>query len=84
MHDLRPTHAVWVLRVGVHRKVVSDHPRHADREITLDAYSYLLSGLQEVVGAERFDRLPEGDDGDGADANVSRPLADSEELASRP
>jgi len=72
-----------MLKAGIHPKVVSERLGHANIGITLDIYSHVLPGLQEAA-AEKFDRLFEGDDSEKSYANVSRMLADSEDLASRP
>jgi len=83
IHDLRHTHATLMLKAGVHPKVVSERLGHANIGITLDIYSHVLPGLQEAA-AEKFDRLFDGDDNERSDVNVSRMLADSEDLASEP
>jgi len=83
IHDLRHTHATLMLKAGIHPKVVSERLGHANIGITLDIYSHVLPGLQEAA-AERFDRVFELDVTEKSDANVSKMLADSEGLASRP
>jgi len=83
IHDLRHTHATLMLKAGIHPKVVSERLGHANIGITLDIYSHVLPGLQEAA-AEKFDRIFEVDDNENSDANVSKMLANSEELASRP
>ena len=83
IHDLRHTHATLMLTAGVHPKVVSERLGHANIGITLDIYSHVLPGLQEAA-AEKFDGLFEEDDSETSDVNVSNPLADSEDLGSRP
>lgn len=45
-HDLRHAHASWLLRLGVHAKVVSERLGHSTVGITLDRYSHILPGLQ--------------------------------------
>jgi integrase len=84
LHDLRHTHATLMLKAGVHPKVVSERLGHAGIGITLDTYSHVLPGLQEAA-AERFDSMLEEnamDKSDGAD--VSKMLAEKQELDSRP
>ena len=83
IHDSRHTHATLMLKAGIHPKVVSERLGHANIGITLDIYSHVLPGLQEAA-AEKFDRLFERDDSERSDVNVSRMLADSEGLGSRP
>jgi len=84
LHDLRHTHATLMLKAGVHPKIVSERLGHAGIGITLDTYSHVLPGLQEAA-AERFDRLLEEE---GVDRNksidVSKMLARTEDLDSRP
>ncbi len=83
IHDLRHTHATLMLKAGVHPKVVSERLGHANIGITLDIYSHVLPGLQEAA-AEKFDGLFQADDSETSDVNVSNPLAQSEDLGSRP
>jgi integrase len=82
IHDLRHTHATLLLKEGVHPKIVSERLGHASVAITLDIYSHVLPGLQEAA-VERFDQiLALGESNSGPD--VSKMLANSEDLASRP
>jgi len=83
IHDLRHTHATLMLKAGIHPKVVSERLGHANIGITLDIYSHVLPGLQEAA-AEKFDRIFEVDCNENSDANVSKMLANSDDLASRP
>ena len=83
IHDLRHTHASLMLMAGIHPKVVSERLGHANIGITLDLYSHVLPGLQEAA-AEKFDRMFEVGEEGMSDANVSKMLANSEGLASRP
>jgi integrase len=46
-HSLRHYHATWMLRQGVHTKVVSERLGHAKIQITLDTYTHLVPGIQE-------------------------------------
>lgn len=48
-HDLRHTHASLLLKGNIHPKVVSERLGHATIGITLDTYSHLLPGMQEVA-----------------------------------
>ena len=83
IHDLRHTHATLMLKAGIHAKVVSERLGHANIGITLDIYSHVLPGLQEAA-AEKFDRIFAVDGNEKSHANVSKMLADSDDLASRP
>ena len=55
-HDLRHTHATFMLKSGVHPKIVSERLGHTSITVTLDTYSHVLPGLQEAA-AERFDKM---------------------------
>jgi hypothetical protein len=72
-----------MLKAGVHPKIVSERLGHANIGITLDIYSHVLPGLQEAA-AEKFDSIFEVDNNENSEPNVSKMLADSEDLASRP
>ncbi len=74
---------LYCSKAGVHPKVVSERLGHASIGITLDIYSHVLPGLQEAA-AEKFDRIFDVDDNENSDTNVSKMLAKSDELASRP
>jgi len=50
-HSLRHYHASWLLRKGVHPKVVQERLGHSSIKITLDTYSHLLPDMQkEIMG----------------------------------
>jgi len=83
IHDLRHTHATLMLKAGIHPKVVSERLGHANIGITLDIYSHVLPGLQEAA-AEKFDKIFEVEENENSDPNVSKMLAKSVDLASRP
>lgn len=51
LHDLRHAHATHMLAKGVHPKVASERLGHSWVSITLDLYSHVLPGMQEVVVA---------------------------------
>jgi integrase len=63
-HDLRHTHASLLLKAGVHPKVVSERLGHASVAFTLDTYSHVVPGLQEVA-AQIFDQVPVAGDNRG-------------------
>jgi integrase len=83
IHDLRHTHASLMLKAGIHPKVVSERLGHANIGITLDLYSHVLPGLQEAA-AVKFDGILEVSEEEKSEANVSKMLADSDDLGSRP
>jgi len=55
-HDARHTHASIMLKQGIHPKIVQERLGHSSIAVTLDTYSHVTPGLQEV-GAKRFDEL---------------------------
>jgi len=52
-HDLRHTHATFLLQEGVHPKIVSERLGHKNVSITLDIYSHVLPSMQKKA-AEAF------------------------------
>lgn len=58
VHDLRHTHATFLLLDGVPLKFVSERLGHAKTSITLDTYAHVLPGFQhlavESIGAALF------------------------------
>jgi integrase len=56
IHDMRHASASFMLRAGVHPKVVSERLGHASVNITLDTYSHILPGLQ-AAAAEALDAV---------------------------
>lgn len=48
-HDLRHTHATWLLEKGVHPKVVAERLGHSSIRITLDTYSHIIKGMQQTA-----------------------------------
>jgi integrase len=83
VHDLRHTHASLMLMAGIHPKVVSERLGHANIGITLDLYSHVFPGLQEAA-AEKFDGIFGVANNEKSDGNVSKMLANAEDLGSRP
>ncbi|WP_027717389.1 tyrosine-type recombinase/integrase [Desulfovirgula thermocuniculi] len=55
-HDLRHTHATFLLRQGVHPKVVAERLGHSSVKVTLDTYSHVLPDTQReaVRAVEEF------------------------------
>lgn len=48
-HSLRHTHASILLANGVHPKIVQERLGHAKISTTMDTYSHLIPGMQEVA-----------------------------------
>jgi integrase len=53
-HDLRHTHAAWLIAQGEHAKVISERLGHSSITVTFDVYGHLMPGMDEGV-AERLD-----------------------------
>lgn len=47
IHDMRHSHATWLLQAGVPVKTVSDRLGHASARMTLDRYAHVIPGMQE-------------------------------------
>ncbi|MGM0603902.1 MAG: site-specific integrase, partial [Bacillota bacterium] len=45
-HDLRHTHATWLLQAGVNPKIVQERLGHHDVSITLKIYSHVIPSMQ--------------------------------------
>lgn len=72
-HDLRHTHATWLLEAGVNVKVVSERLGHANIRITLDTYAHVLKTMQgeavtaldniydETTAKEKLQQIKAGD-----------------------
>ncbi len=56
LHDARHTHASLLLKQGVHPKIVQERLGHAGIAVTLDLYSHVAPGLQQVA-ANKFDDI---------------------------
>lgn len=48
-HTLRHTHATMLLAAGVHPKIVQERLGHASISTTLDTYSHLIPGMQQMA-----------------------------------
>jgi integrase len=55
-HDARHTHASFMLKQGVHPKIVQERLGHASIQITLDTYSHVTPSLQQAA-AKSFDEV---------------------------
>jgi integrase len=55
-HDLRHSHASWLIAEGAHPKLIQSRLGHESIRTTLDLYGHLLTGLDEAA-AEGLDRL---------------------------
>ena len=55
-HEARHSHASLLLKQGVHPKIVQERLGHANIQITLDTYSHVVPGPQELA-AQGFDDM---------------------------
>jgi len=60
VHDLRHTHAAWLIANGEHAKTIQARLGHASIKTTLDRYGHLMPGLDEDA-ADRLDELAAGE-----------------------
>ena len=51
LYDLRHSHATFLLKAGVHAKIVSERLGHSTIALTLDVYSHVLPGMQAKAAA---------------------------------
>lgn len=56
-HDLRHTHASWLLAKGVHPKVVQERLGHSSIAVTMDIYSHVAPTLQQQAANLATDTL---------------------------
>ena len=71
LHGLRHSHATLLLQAGTHPRVVMERLGHSSIRVTLDTYSHVVGGLQELA-AQKFDDFIEA-----KNQFVSNPLAKS-------
>lgn len=55
LHDARHSHASLMLKQGVHPKVVQERLGHASVQVTLDTYSHVVPGIQQMAAARLDD-----------------------------
>ena len=55
-HSLRHTHASILLAANVHPKIVQERLGHAKISTTMDTYSHLIPGMQQVA-VDVFNKL---------------------------
>lgn len=55
-HDLRHSHATYLLSAGVPIKVISERLGHSSTRVTQDIYSHVLPQMQEAA-ADKIDDL---------------------------
>ncbi len=73
LHDVRHSYATAALAAGIPAKVVSERLGHANIAITMDTYSHVLPGLDELA-AGTVARLILGDHDDQPARPIDKPL----------
>ena len=58
-HDLRHTHATLLMKQGVNPKVVQERLGHSNISVTLDIYSHVVPGMQELAALQFDEALKE-------------------------
>ncbi len=56
LHDLRHTHAAWLIAAGEHPKTIQQRLGHGSITVTLDRYGHLMEGLDEAA-ADKLDEM---------------------------
>jgi integrase len=50
-HDLRHTHAAWLIADGEHPKAIQTRLGHGSISVTMDRYGHLMDGLDDQIAA---------------------------------
>jgi integrase len=56
IHDLRHTHAAWLIAEGEHPKAIQARLGHSSIQVTIDRYGHLMDGLDHQT-ATRLDAI---------------------------
>lgn len=48
-HGLRHAHATWLVKAGVHPRIVAERLGHSSTTLTMDTYSHVLPGMQKAA-----------------------------------
>ena len=56
IHDLRHTHAAWLIAAGEHPKSIQTRLGHSSIQVTIDRYGHLMDGLDHQTAA-RLDAI---------------------------
>jgi integrase len=51
IHDLRHTHAAWLIADGEHPKAIQTRLGHGSISVTMDRYGHLMDGLDDQIAA---------------------------------
>ena len=72
IHDLRHSHASWLIAAGEHPKVIQTRLGHSSIQVTMDRYGHLMDGLDDQT-ADRLDALAQSSRGPGV-AQEAKPI----------
>jgi integrase len=64
IHDMRHTHASWLVAAGEHPKSIQTRLGHSSIQVTIDRYGHLMDGLDRETAA-RLDAIAESARGPG-------------------
>jgi integrase len=56
IHDLRHTHAAWLIADGEHPKAIQTRLGHGSISVTMDRYGHLMNGLDDKIATHLDDR----------------------------
>ena len=56
-HDLRHTHATLLMKQGTNPKVIQERLGHSSISVTLDVYSHVVPGMQELAAMQLDEAL---------------------------
>ncbi len=73
IHDLRHSHAAWLIAAGEHPKAIQTRLGHSSIQVTIDRYGHLMDGLDSQT-ADRLDAIAESSRGPGV-AQDDTPVA---------
>ena len=71
-HDLRHTHASWLIRQGVHPKALAERLGHSTVRLSLDRYGHLFPDIDQTI-ADQLDALGDAPRPSPADTAVAAP-----------
>lgn len=69
IHDLRHTHASWLIAAGEHPKAIQTRLGHSSIQVTIDRYGHLMDGLYDRT-ADRLDAIAQTSRGPGVAQTV--------------
>lgn len=72
IHDLRHTHAAWLIAAGEHPKAIQSRLGHSSIQVTIDRYGHLMDGLDDQT-ADRLDAIAQSVRGSGV-AQATQPV----------